>query len=327
MFDPKSFIESLPKSNKSTFDNHAIELFKYQSKNNLVYRTYLENLKVNPGIVQELKDIPFMPIEFFKHKTIKTNEWEDNIVFESSGTTGINTSKHHIYNLSNYHKNARQLFETEYGAIEDKIILGLLPSYLERSGSSLVSMVDHFIKLSKSDISGFYLYNTDELVDLMKAKAQEKNIILFGVTFALLNLAEQYDVDMSHVTVIETGGMKGMREEIVKEELYEILGSKLKIKNIYSEYGMTELLSQAYGKYGKFTEPKTMKILIRDINDPFSYLQDSKTGGINIIDLANAYSCAFIETKDIGRKNPNGTFEVLGRFDNSDIRGCNLLVN
>lgn len=327
MFDPKSFAESLAKSSESAFDNHAIDLFRYQSKYNRIYSSYLAKLNINPNDINDIHEIPFMPIEFFKHESIKTNEWEAEIVFESSGTTGIIRSQHYVKDLNFYHNNSLRIFEETFGIIENKSILGLLPSYLERQGSSLVSMVDFFIQQSESKKSGFYLNNADELVDLLNSASQKDNIILFGVTFALLKLAEEFDMDLSHITVIETGGMKGMGEEIIKEELYEILNSKLKIHSIYSEYGMTELLSQAYGLDGMFTEPGTMKVLIRDINDPFSILPGSRSGGINIIDLANIHTCAFIETKDLGRKNTDGTFEVLGRFDNSDIRGCNLLIS
>ena len=321
----KSFLNNLGKISKSTFDNHAIELFKFQARYNLVYKAYLESLNFDPNNVDKIDQIPFLPIEFFKHHTVKTNDWEDEIVFESSGTTQIITSKHHLPDLDFYHSHARKIFENKFGGLDGKSIFALLPSYLERGGSSLVSMVDSFIKSTSSKRSGFYLDNTTELIDNI-AKSEEE-IFLFGVTFALLNLAENFDVDLCHVTVIETGGMKGRRDEITKEELYEVLKSRLGISKIYSEYGMTELLSQAYGKDGRFPQSSTMRIIIRDINDPFTSVKEGKTGGINIIDLANAHSCSFIETKDLGRINQDKKFEVLGRFDNSDLRGCNLLVS
>jgi phenylacetate-coenzyme A ligase PaaK-like adenylate-forming protein len=321
----KSFLNNLSKINKSTFDYHAIELFKFQSKYNLVYKAYLDSLNFDPEKVNKLTQIPFLPIEFFKYHSVKTNDWETEIVFESSGTTQILTSKHYVPDLDFYHEHAREIFEDKFGRLEGMSIFALLPSYLERKASSLVSMVDSFISATKSNRSGFYLDNTLELLDNLTESKEET--FLFGVTFALLDLAENYDVDLSHVTVIETGGMKGRREEITKQELYETLKSRLGIKKIYSEYGMTELLSQAYGKDGRFPQPSSMKIFIRDINDPFDYVNDGKTGGINIIDLANAHSCSFIETKDLGRINQDETFEVLGRFDNSDLRGCNLLVS
>jgi len=323
----KSFQNTLGKVTKSTFDNHAIDLFKFQAGNNPVYKAYLESLNFKPENVEKITKIPFLPIEFFKHHTIKTNDWETEIVFESSGTTQIITSKHHLQDLSYYHAHAQRIFENSFGPLADKTILALLPSYLERQGSSLVSMVDHFIQSTETNSSGFYLNDTTELIDKLSQSNKNDDIFLFGVTFALLELAENMNIDLSHVTVIETGGMKGRREEITKDELYGILNSKLGIDKIYSEYGMTELLSQTYGRNGKFPQSSSMQIYIRDINDPFTILQAGKTGGINIIDLANAHSCSFIETKDLGRINLDGTFEVLGRFDNSDLRGCNLLVS
>ena len=278
-------------------------------------------------MVKNITEIPFMPIEFFKYHSIKTNDWQVQKVFESSGTTGVQTSRHFVRHLGAYHSNTKEIFEKTFGALEQKIIIGLLPSYLERANSSLISMVDYFIKLSANDHSGFYLNEYDHLIKLLRTTKPQDDIYLFGVTFALLDLAEKYELDLSHVTVIETGGMKGRREEIVKEELYTVLKQRLNLKMIYTEYGMTELLSQAYGKEGRMLLPDTMKVMIRDINDPFNYLPNGRTGGINIIDLANEHSCSFIETKDLGRMNEDNTFEILGRFDNADIRGCNLLVS
>jgi len=326
MINLKSFQNSLSKISESSFDNHAIELFRYQARYNSIYKEYLNSLSINPVNIKEVSQIPFLPIEFFKSHTIKTNEWKSQIVFESSGTTQIISSKHHIQDVEFYHLHAKHLFESSFGTLSGKTILALLPSYLERQGSSLVNMVDSFIQTSQSAKSGFYLYNMEELVQLL-TNSQNDDVYLFGVSFALLDLATQYNLKLGHVTIIETGGMKGRREEIIKEELYDLLRQKLGVQNIYSEYGMTELLSQAYGKNGKFSNPNSMKVIIRDINDPYAILAWGKTGGINIIDLANAHSCAFIETKDLGRINADGTFEVLGRFDNSDLRGCNLLVS
>jgi hypothetical protein len=323
----KSFLNNLGKVTKSTFDNHAIELFKFQARNNLVYKKYLNSLNLLPENVKEIAQIPFLPIEFFKKHIVKTNDWDAEIVFESSGTTQLITSKHNVQDLHFYHAHAKRIFEDKFGLLEGKTIFALLPSYLDRQGSSLVSMVDSFIQYSECDKSGFYLDNTTELIDNLSVTKKEDDIFLFGVTFALLDLAESFNVDLSHVTVIETGGMKGRRDEITKEELYDILKSRLGISKIYSEYGMTELLSQAYGRSGIFPQSSSMRIYIRDINDPFTMLQYGKTGGVNIVDLANVHSCAFIETKDLGRINQDGTFEVLGRFDNSDLRGCNLLVS
>jgi hypothetical protein len=326
MTNLKSFQNSLSKINESSFDNHAIHLFKYQASNNRTYKEYLDSLSIEPNDITRVEQIPFLPIEFFKYHTIKTNEWDAQLVFESSGTTNLITSKHHISDVEFYHLHAKKLFENTFGPLLGKTIVALLPSYLERQGSSLISMVNSFIEQSKSSNSGFYLNEIEDLINLLEGSKDEE-VILFGVTFALFDLATQYNLNLEHVTIIETGGMKGRREEIVKEELYELLETKLAIHDIYSEYGMTELLSQAYGKYGKFPQSDSMKILIRDINDPYTILPPGKTGGINIIDLANIHSCAYIETKDLGRLNLDGTFEVLGRFDNSDLRGCNLLVS
>jgi hypothetical protein len=326
MINLKSFQYSLNKISQSSFDNHAIELFRYQAINNKVYKQYLDSLSINPLKIKKVSQIPFLPIEFFKSHNIKTNEWEAKIVFESSGTTQLIRSKHYVEDIDFYHSHAKQLFENVFGPISGKIIIALLPSYLERQGSSLVSMVNSFIQATQSTKSGFYLNELDDLIHLLNT-SKDDDVYLFGVTFALLDLARQYNLNLNHVTIIETGGMKGRRKEIIKEELYDLLEQKLAVENIYSEYGMTELLSQAYGKGGKFLQSKSMKVLIRDINDPYALLTPGKTGGINVIDLANTHSCAFIETKDLGRLNADGTFEVLGRFDNSDLRGCNLLIS
>ena len=326
MINLKSFQNSLRKISDSSFDNHAIDLFKYQMHHNSVYKQYLDALRINPENIKKVSQIPFLPIEFFKSHTIKTNDWQAKIVFESSGTTHMMPSKHHIHDVDFYHQHAKQLFEHNFGPLLGKTIVALLPSYLERQGSSLVNMVESFIQFSQSEKSGFYLNEVDDLVNLINSSQQE-NVYLFAVTFALLDLATNYNLPWDNVTIIETGGMKGRREEIVKDELYDILRKKLSVQKIYSEYGMTELLSQSYGRNGIFNQSTSMKVLIRDINDPYTILPFGKTGGINIIDLANTHSCAFIETKDLGRINNNGTFEVLGRFDNSDLRGCNLLIS
>ena len=315
------------KISDSNFDIHALELFRYQAEHNQVYKAYLKELKIRPASIQLLANIPFLPIEFFKMQQVKTGEWQEETIFESSGTTQSTTSKHYIYNLEAYHTNARHLFEDCFGPVQDKTIIGLLPSYLERGNSSLVSMVNSFIEISESPLSGFYLNNIKELMKVLNKTTSEDNIFLFGVSFALLDLALKYDQDLSHIKIIETGGMKGRKPEIVKAELYAIINDKLNRPEIFSEYGMTELLSQAYGLNGIFKMSEKMKVMIRDVNDPFSFLASGKTGGINVIDLANEHSCAFIETKDLGRINTDGSFEVLGRFDNSDIRGCNLMVS
>lgn len=323
----KSSFQHRNKGSQSTFDNHAIDLFRHQATNNPVYRSYLDHLSIDWENIIQIADIPFLPIEFFKRHTIKTNDWPEEKVFESSGTTGMIPSRHFVRSLADYHTNSLEIFENQFGPIKGKAIIGLLPSYLERDSSSLVSMVNYFINMSDSKKSGFYLDEIPQLVELLTNSDPEEKVFLFGVSFALLDLAENYPVDLSHINIIETGGMKGRREEMIKDELYEILKARLNVQNIYTEYGMTELLSQAYGREGLMHLPATLKVLIRDINDPFNYLLQGKTGGINIIDLANKDSCAFIETKDLGRLNADGSFEILGRFDNSDIRGCNLLVS
>lgn len=322
----ESFQNSLLKISQSDFDNHAMDLFRFQAVHNPVYKSYLDFIDIDPFTISKIEDIPFLPIEFFKHHIIKTNVWQPEIVFESSGTTQVIRSKHAIENLAFYHNHAQRLFEGCFGPLRGKTIIALLPSYLERQGSSLVSMVHYFIEQCGTDKAGFYLDEIENLVSLLATTTDDDEVYLFGVTFALLDLAEQYSLDLSHVTIIETGGMKGRKEEIIKDELYDVMRTKLRVKRIYSEYGMTELLSQLYGENGKFQPSPALKLLIRDINDPYTTLPPGKTGGINIIDLANAHSCAFIETKDLGRINVDGSFEVLGRFDNADLRGCNLLV-
>lgn len=328
-----NFLNSLKTSLKSTnihnFEEKAVELFKHQSKYNQIYQKYIHNLKIDAEKVKSIHQIPFLPISFFKRHTIKTESWKEEKIFESSGTTDHTTSKHFVRSMQHYLNNAQLLFEQEYGAIKDYHILALLPSYLERNNSSLVYMVDHFIKLSNSSISGFYLDNLEELeLALNKAYTSGRKVLLIGVSFGLLDLVETYQFDMQELTVVETGGMKGRRKEMIREELHAILKNGFGVSTIHSEYGMTELLSQSYSKgQGVFQPSTTMRILIRDINDPFSYLPIGKNGGINVVDLANADSCAFIETQDLGKLNTDGTFEVLGRFDNSDVRGCNLLIS
>ena len=328
MPDAKSFLQSLSKINQYNFETHALELFHWQAKYNPVYRTYIEELGVSSQQIHSLSAIPFLPISFFKQHCIKTNEWKAEKVFESSGTTGMHTSKHFVKDLNFYQVHSKKLFEEVFGSTKDMHILALLPSYLERGTSSLVGMVSHLIESTNSPYSGFYLHNYQQLADtLIGLKNNPGKTILFGVTFALLDLAEQFDLDLSYVTLIETGGMKGRREEITRGELYKMLKTRLNFKDIYSEYGMTELLSQAYGKNGSFKAPGSMEIFIREVNDPFSFTTIGKAGGVNVVDLANVHTCAFIETQDLGRKFEDGTFEVLGRFDNSELRGCNLLVS
>lgn len=310
------------------FNKEALALFKYQYTSNLVYQRFCDLLKTNPTKVKTIAQIPFLPVSFFKTHAIKTGIFKAEKIFLSSGTTGAETSKHYVKNVTLYTKSFMQCFTQFYGDIANYCVLALLPSYLEREGSSLIFMAETFIKESNHLKSGFYLYNTAELVEQLKQlEAANQPTLLLGVSFALLDVAENYQLQLKNTIVMETGGMKGKRKEITRAELHQFLTTKLGVKTIHSEYGMTELLSQAYSQGdGIYTSPNWMKILIRDINDQLSYLPHQKTGGINIIDLANEDSCAFIATQDLGKTYDNNQFEVLGRFDNSDLRGCNLLV-
>ncbi len=325
----KSFYQKLFQINQNNFESFALELFKYQALNNPVYAEYIKQLSVKLDNVQSIAQIPFLPISFFKNHEIKTEKWEEEAIFESSGTTSGNTSKHFIRDLSLYDRNAKIAFNQFYGGLEDYHFLALLPSYLERNNSSLVRMVDRFIAESNSSLGGFYLNNLDELTEnILKAQKSDRRVFLIGVSFALLDLAEYATIDLSKSIIMETGGMKGRREEITRQELHATLNEAFGTENIHSEYGMTELLSQAYAiKDGYFQPSNLMKVILRDLNDPFDMnIKVGKTGGINVIDLVNISSCSFIETQDIGRFDLTGRFEVLGRFDNSDIRGCNLMI-
>lgn len=329
----KIFKISQGKDDRS-FKKLALEIFQFQAANNTVYKQYIRYLGLNVNKVKTLTDIPFLPVDFFKsHKVITGNKKTDRI-FTSSGTTGIKKSKHYITDISIYEESFQKSFELFYGNIKNYCILALLPSYLEHKDSSLVSMMNYLIAKSRNADSGFYFYNIDELEKkLMKIDPPtprlgrtKQKVLLFGVSYALYELAEKYKLELNNTIVMETGGMKGRRKEITREELHSFLTERLGVETIHSEYGMTELLSQAYSKgNGLFYTPRWMKILIRDTYDPFFYIETGKTGGINVIDLANINSCCFIETKDLGRTYNDGGFEVSGRFDNSDIRGCNLL--
>jgi hypothetical protein len=285
-------------------------------------------MNTNVQEVKSLQQIPFLPIQFFKSHTVISNENSIQETFTSSGTTGIINSKHCVTDISLYEESYQKGFAQFYGNIEDYVVLALLPSYLERDGSSLIYMVSDLIQQTKNSESGFYLHNTDALIEkLIALDSTGKNVILIGVTYALLDLIEQHSFQLKNTIVMETGGMKGKRKELIREELHAQLCSGFSVSSIHSEYGMTELLSQAYSLgNGIFECPTWMQILIRDTEDALNYVENGKTGGINVIDLANINSCSFIATQDLGKKNPNSTFEVLGRFDNSDIRGCNLMV-
>lgn len=315
-------------SSKRDFEKMTLKVFRHQYDNNSVYNDFCSFLKKDKSNVKSILDIPFLPIQFFKSHTILSSNNDVQETFTSSGTTGMQTSKHFVTDISIYEQSYRNAFSEFYGNIEDYCVLALLPSYLERDGSSLIYMVDDLIKSSKHEDSGFYLNNYEELANkLIDLDRSGQNIILIGVTYALLDIVEKYQFQLKNTIIMETGGMKGKRKEIIREELHTILCNGFGVSNIHSEYGMTELLSQAYSLgNGIFECPPWMQILIRDTEDALSYVNYGKTGGLNVIDLANFNSCSFIATQDLGRKNPNHSFEVLGRFDNSDIRGCNLMV-
>ena len=320
IFDIKSSLE---------FENKAIEVFKYQFENNLVYRSFCDLLCKHPCDIKKIKDIPFLPIEFFKSHKIKISSKKTSKIFTSSGTTGSNLSRHFVTDLNLYEKSFMNCFKIFYGNIKEYTVLGLLPSYLERNNSSLVYMVSKMIEKSKFSESRFYLDEIDELKEtILKLEKLKRKTILIGVSYALLDLIEYHKFNLKYTLVMETGGMKGIRRELIKSELHKLLRNGFGVNNIHSEYGMTELLSQAYSKKnGLFSTPPWMNILIRDTEDAQSILPLNRTGGINIIDLANINSCSFIATMDLGKLHKNGQFEIMGRFDQSDIRGCNLMVS
>lgn len=310
------------------FNDLSVEVFRLQCTENFVYRQFVEALKVQPAQVSDFRQIPFLPVEFFKTSDISCRTDEPEIVFSSSGTTGMVQSRHPVAELSWYEQSFTRGFEFFYGDVSHYTILALLPSYLEREGSSLIYMVDELIKRSGQPLSGYFLHNHEDLYQTLDTlKANNKKVLLIGVTYALLDFIEAYSIDFPDLIVMETGGMKGKRREMIRAELHQVLCKGFGVRFIHSEYGMTELLSQGYSKgEGVFGCPPWMKVIARDINDPLSFVENGKTGGINIIDLANRNSCSFIATQDLGKVYPNGSFEVAGRFDNSDIRGCNLLV-
>jgi phenylacetate-coenzyme A ligase PaaK-like adenylate-forming protein len=315
-------------SSENEFNTLVLEVFKFQFENNAVYRSFCDLLYKHPSAIQRIEDIPFLPIQFFKSHHVLSSKALIEDTFSSSGTTGSITSKHYVTNLSIYEKSFRQGFQNFYGSIKDYTILALLPNYLERKGSSLVYMVNDMIEHSQHPQSGFYLDNINELKETLIALDSEgKKIMLIGVSFALLDLVELHQFRLKHTIVMETGGMKGRRKEMVREELHAVLKSGFGVSKIHSEYGMTELLSQAYSLGdGIFRCPDWMRILTRDPEDALTLQKTKKTGGINVIDLANINSCSFIATQDLGRVHDNSTFEIIGRFDSSDIRGCNLMV-
>jgi Acyl-protein synthetase, LuxE len=330
-------------SNKKQFEKLALKIFRFQHENNLVYRKFCDLRKIEIQKIKSLEQIPFLPIQFFKSHDVVSNSNKIQEIFTSSGTTGAITSRHLVTDVSLYEESYRQGFSEFYGNIEDYVVLALLPSYLDRSGSSLIYMFDDLIKKTKNPESGFYLNNYSELIQkLIQLDNSEQNVILIGVTYALLDLVEIIKFENSKVLkssllegwvglkntiIMETGGMKGKRKEMIREDLHKQLCDGFGVSSIHSEYGMTELLSQAYSLgNGIFECPQQMQIMIRDTEDALSYVDYGKTGGINVIDLANINSCSFIATQDLGKKYPNNSFEILGRFDNSDVRGCNLML-
>lgn len=315
-------------STTKQFDKAALKIFRYQYENNKVYGDFCRLLKIAPETVKSVQQIPFMPIQFFKTHEVISNASPVQQIFTSSGTTGMTTSRHLVTDINLYEHSYRYAFSQFYGNIEDYVILALLPSYLERDGSSLIYMVQDLIDQTNHPDSGFYLDNLEQLSSkLMALDSAGQNVILIGVTYALLDLIEKRQFKLNNTIVMETGGMKGRRKEMIREELHDLLCSGFGVTAIHSEYGMTELLSQAYSTgNGVFECPPWMSVLIRDTEDALTYVAAGKTGGINVIDLANINSCSFIATQDLGKTISANSFEVLGRFDNSDIRGCNLMV-
>lgn len=326
----KSFEERIWDLQADGFEELALDIFRFQAKHNVIYKSFIEARGIIPERVDSLETIPFLPIEFFKsHAVICGNSNLFSNFYSSSGTTGMVSSRHYYWSKEFYLEHALRLFEAAYGSIKEFHFLALLPSYLERKGSSLVDMCEYFIQKTESPFSGFFLHDHQALIENIEAAIEtNKKVILIGVTFALLDLAESgIEIPYSdRLIIMETGGMKGRRREMIREEVHQILKAAFGQTQIHSEYGMTELMSQAYSKGdGLFDLPTCMKVLIRDVNDPLSWSERSQ-GGINVIDLANFHSCSFIETQDLGKISVNGQLEVLGRFDHSDVRGCNLLV-
>ncbi len=312
----------------SDFKKTALEVFYFQYHHIPIYKEWVDYLNIDIDKVNELYQIPFLPIRFFKEHQIIREGAKTEMVFSSSGTTGMERSQHFVSDLSIYEESYRKGFEYFYGPISEFVILALLPSYLEREGSSLIYMAKDLIELSKHEESGFYLDEQKELIQMLKKlKREKRKVLLLGVSFALLDLAENFTFSFPELIIMETGGMKGRRKELVREELHQIYYDAFGVNNIHSEYGMTEMLSQAYSKgNGVFQTPPWMKVMIRDTNDPLSLLKNNRSGGVNVIDLANLNSCAFIATQDVGKSFDDDSFEILGRFDHSDVRGCNLLV-
>lgn len=310
------------------FEDLALQSFKHQWEFNAIYKRFCNHLGIDPSRINTVEKIPFLPIQFFKQFDVLASQNPVQAIFTSSGTTGSVTSKHHVTDLDLYVKSFREGFKLHYGNIEEYTVLALLPSYLERDGSSLIVMVDQLIKDSKKEESGFYLNDYPGLSEKLKRlDAEGEKILLIGVSFALLDLTEAFQFNLNNTIVMETGGMKGRRKELIRDELHQLLKNGFGVDKIHSEYGMTELLSQGYSKGdGIFTTPPWLRVYMRDTEDALQLVPEGVTGGINVIDLANHNSCPFIATQDLGKKLDENRFEILGRFDTSDIRGCNLMV-
>lgn len=311
------------------FDDAALAVFGYQAKHCKVYNEYLKLIGINSNDIKQVPEIPFLPIEFFKTHKILSDEKKEEVIFHSSGTSGNNVSKHFVADTGLYIQSFEKCFENFYGSIDDYCLLALLPSYLEQENSSLVFMANHLIKKSHHPLSSFYFDDYEKLFfTLKKLMEEEKKIILLGVSYALLDFAEKFPLPLRNVTVMETGGMKGRREELTRGELHQQLCSSFQISSVYSEYGMTELLSQAYSKgNGLFQSPPWMKIILRNPDDPFDVSKKNMQGIVNVIDLANVYSCSFIATQDLGKIVRENAFEIIGRTDYSEMRGCNLMIS
>lgn len=323
-------LSKIKQAEMANFDETALAVFRWQAEHNPLYAKFLELLGRRPETVNRVGDIPFLPIQFFKTETVKTGRWLPQTEFSSSGTTGQTASRHHVRDLDFYLENARRGFARFYGDSSEWCVLALLPSYLERGGSSLVAMADDFIRRSKHPASGFFLHDFERLADTLNhCQSVGCPTLLLGVSFALLDFAERFPMDLRGITVMETGGMKGRRREMTRAELHDVLCRAFRIPAIHSEYGMTELFSQAYSVGGDpsvFRPAPTMRVLAMEVNDPFCPAAPGRTGVLNIVDLANLDSCAFVATEDVGRVHADGGFEVLGRLDAAEMRGCNLMV-
>lgn len=324
MFDAKDLFRNFT---PAEFTTKALEIFRFQAEHNSVYKKFLSHLGTKVDSIGNIEEIPFIPISFFKEFKVVSSEGDIEKTFSSSGTTGTLTSYHHITDLSIYHQQLDASFEYFYGDFKDYIVFPLLPAYAERKGSSLIEMADIWMQKTGQENKSYYLYDHQQLAEDIKNAPKDKKLILIGVSFALMDFAEQHPQDLSDVIIMETGGMKGRRAELTRSELHTFLKDAFQVDQIQSEYGMTELLSQAYArKNGLFETPPWMKIILRDKEDPLSYVEPRMSGGINVIDFANINSCSFIATDDLGRFHANNQLEILGRLDHSDLRGCNLMV-